>query len=320
MIKKPLHFFLPSGSFSFNDMMRGLALFISAVLFISVPPISKKQQLLLLSKKYFPENYAVLKEYDESSINGMAHGDSLKDYLSDISTIVHEGYHHYQGLHSSYYDASVLYRINDTLSFAVKNFKTFPSNEINSIVPVSTRKKIFRYDTYINTKDKYLVTQQFGILGLLEECIAYYHSFSTDVSLFDYYKDNYGWKVTDAWISYLSNMASYRYSILEFELFISWYMQYARTDHPKTYRDIISNAELKKLFVFLDGENSRLTLLYDQHRSAILKQFGERLQVRGNFIYNTASHYGKGLYDNEVQEMTALLQKPEHRILDGLRK
>ena len=107
---------------------------------------------------------------------------------------------------------------------------------------------------------------------------------------------------------------------MEFELFISWYMQYARINQIKTYRDIISNTGLKKLFVFLDTENTRLTLLYDQHRSAILKQFGERLQIRGNFIYNTASHYGKGLYDNEVQDMNTLLQKPEHRILDGLRK
>ena len=276
--------------------------------------------MLLLSKKYFPENYIVLKEYDEAFINGFAHGDSLNEFIADVSTIVHEGYHHYQGLHSSYYDASVLYRINDTLSFAVKNFKSFPAHEINNIVADATRKKIFRYDTYISTKDKYLVTQQYGILGLLEECVAYYQSFSTEVSLFNYYKDNYGWKDPDAWITYLSNMASYRYAIPEFELFISWYMQYAKINYPKTYRDITGNAGLKKLFVFLDRENTRLTLLYDQHRSAILKQFGERMQVSGNFIYNTASHSGKGLYDNEVQEMTALLQKPEHGILNELRK
>jgi len=300
--------------------MRNLALFISAVLLVSAPAISKKQQLLLLSKKYFPENYIVLKEYDETFINGFAHGDSLNEFIADVSTIVHEGYHHYQGLHSSYYDASVLYRINDTLSFAVKNFKSFPAHEINNIVADATRKKIFRYDTYISTKDKYLVTQQYGILGLLEECVAYYQSFSTEVSLFNYYKDKYGWKDPDAWITYLSNMASYRYAIPEFELFISWYMQYAKINYPKTYRDITGNAGLKKLFIFLDRENTRLTLLYDQHRSAILKQFGERMQVSGNFIYNTASHSGKGLYDNEVQEMTALLQKPEHRVLNELRK
>jgi hypothetical protein len=301
-------------------MKTGLAIFIPALIIFLSPPMTKKEQLLLLSQKYFPENYTVLKEYDESSINGMTQGDSLKEYISDISTVVHEAYHHYQGVHSSYYDSLVLYRINDTLSYSLTNFKTFRAQEINIIVPAETRKKIFRYDTYIDVKDKYLVTQQYGILGLLEECIAYYQSFSTEVSLFDYYKDNYGWKDPDVWITYLSNMASYRYSVTEFELFISWYMQYAKKAFPHTYRDIISNTGLKKLFVFLDSANTRLTLLYDQHRTAILKQFGDRLQVRDNFIYNPSSHYGKGLYDIEVVEMSSLLKKPEHRILLELKK
>jgi len=301
-------------------MIRTLIGFISVVFFLPAQPVSKKEQLLWLSKKYFPENYTVLKEYDEAAMNELAQGDSLNEFISDVATIVHEGYHHYQGVHSSYYDPSVLYRINDTLSFILKNFKTFPSYEINDIVPAATRKKIFRYDTYINSKDKYLVTQQFGILGLLEECLAYYHSFSTEVSLFGYYYDTYGWKVPDVWITYLSNMASYRYAVLEFELFISWYLQYARINHPKTYRDITGNTGLKKLFIFIDSENAGLTHLYDQHRSAILKQFGERMQVRGNYIYNTVSHYGKGLYDNEVIAMSSLLKKPEHRILDELKK
>jgi hypothetical protein len=300
--------------------MRKSALLLSVISFIVLPSVSKKQQLLLLSKKYFPENYTVLSEYDEKSINEQAHGDSLNEFIHDVSTVIHEGYHHYQGVHSSYFDASSIFRINDTLSFTVPNFKTFPSREINNIVPAATRKKIFRYDTYINVKDKYLVTQQFGILGLLEECIAYYQSFSTEVSLFNYYKDKYDWNNPDAWVNYLGSMASYRYSILEFELFISWYMQCAKKEHVKTYRDIISNTGLKKLFVFLDGENTRLSSLYDQHRSLILKQFGDKLQVRDNFIYNTATHLGKGLYDNEVAEMLSLLKNPEHKILDELRK
>jgi hypothetical protein len=44
------------------------------------------------------------------------------------------------------------------------------------------------------------------------------------------------------------------------------------------------------------------------------------MQIRGNFIFNTASHSGKGLYDNEVFEMNSLLRKPEHRILDELKR
>ena len=282
--------------------------------------ISKKQQLLLLSKKYFPENYIVLKEYDEASINDQAHGDLLKDYITDVSTIVHEGYHHYLGFHSSYFDSVMLYRINDTLSFAVKNFKTFPAKEISKIVPVAVQKKIFRYETYVNAKDKYHVTQQFGVLGLLEECVAYYHSFATEIALFNYYKDTYHWKDPRPWINYLSNMASYRYSITEFELFISWYLRYAQSQYPKTYRDIVTNKGLKKLFVFMENENTRLTSIYDQNRAVILNQFAGQLEVKGNFLYNNSTHTGGGLYDDEVKEMNALLQKPEHRILDELRQ
>ncbi len=301
-------------------MIRGISFFFSAILILLLQTVTKKEQLLLLSKKYFPENYAVLKEYDEDAINEQAHGNSMDEFIPDVPTIVHEAYHHYQGFHSSYFDTAVLYRINDTLTFSVRNFKTFPSHEINNIVPAATRKRIFRYDTYINTKDKYLVTQQFGILGLLEELIAYYHSFSTEISLFNYYKDKYSWKYPDAWMSWLGNMGSYRYSILEFELFISWYMQYAKAKHPGTYRDIINNPGLKKLFVFIEKEQVRLTSLYNEQRTTILKQFKGQLQVKDNYIFNLKSHIGKGLYDKEVIEMSSLLEKPEHRILDALNR
>src|SRR6185369_15279706 len=102
----------------------------------------KKEELLQLSRKYFPESWAIIKEYDEKEIDGIAAGDSLKDYVNFACTIVHEGFHSYQNLHSSYYEPFVRYRINDTLSIDVKNQKTFPSREMNAIVSPALRKKI----------------------------------------------------------------------------------------------------------------------------------------------------------------------------------
>ena len=300
-------------------MKRVLATLMPALIFLA-PPMTKKEQLLQLSKKYFPENYAVLKDYDENAINEQAHGDSLNEFIQDVSTITHEAYHHYQGRYSSDFDVSVKYRINDTLSISVKNITTFPAIEINNLVPVATRKKIFRYDTYINTNVKQLVTQQYGILGLLEEYIAYYQSFSTEISIFNFYRDEYGWKDPDAWINYLGHIGSYRYSLTEFELFISWYLQYAQAKHPGTYQALITYPGLKKLFIFLENEQIRLTALYDEHRATILKQSSGQLQVKDNYIYNLNSHIGKGLYDAEVNAMSSLLKKPEHRILDVLKK
>ncbi len=248
----------------------------------------------------------------------MAHGNSLNEYVSDVPTVVHEGYHSYTSGHSSYYDSLVIFRINDTLSFSVKNIKTFPSIQINNIVPDSTRKRIFRYDTYINSKDKYLVTQQFGILGLLEEMAAYYQSYHTAVALFKYHNDHYGWKKPDPWLQYIGRMESYRYSITEFELFISWYLQYAKLKYPSTYKDIIGNKGLKKMVTFIHNEKARLASLYDHNRQELLQHFSKQLVIDETYIYNKATNSGTGLYDKEVKEMEDLLSKQEHKIYKEL--
>lgn len=282
------------------------------------PLTGKKEQLLQLCKKYFPENYAVVEDYDEVSINDLASGDSLKDFIGTVPTIIHEGYHHYHGIHSSYYDSVLVYRMNDTLRFQVKNLKTFPSREINSLVPETIKKKIFRYGTYVDVKDKYLVTQQYGILGLLEEQAAYYQSMHTSIALFKYYKDQYGWKNPERWTSYLGTVSSYRFALTEFELFISWYIQFAKAKQPAVYRDIMNNTGLKKMLVFLHTENIRLAAQYDSNRKEIISQFKGGLVIKGNYIVNTETHVGMGLHDEEVKEMNLLLSKPEHQLYKDL--
>ena len=267
--------------------------------------------MLKLSKKYFPENYVVLKEYDEATINEMAEGNSLGGYVYDIPTVVHEGYHAYTGVHSDYDDSVMIYRINDTLSFYVKTMKTFPAREINAIVPDSLQNKIFRYKTYVDAKDKYLVTQQFGILGLLEEMTAYYQSYHTSVALFNYLKDN-GWKNSKPYLDYLGRIASYRYSIAEFELFISWYLQYARLKYPSVYKNIVSNKELKQMLSFIHNENAKLASQYNRNLQEILQRFSKQLVTGKNFIYNKENLTGTGLYDTEYKEMNDLLARPEH--------
>lgn len=273
----------------------------------------KKEQLLKLSKKYFPETYNVLKEYDEASINSLTNGDSVRTFLHDVSTVVHEGWHSYQAAHSSYYDTAIRYYINDTLAFSVRNFKTFPSAKISSIVPAATRKNIFRYEDYVNAKSKYHVTQQYGILGLLEEAAAYRQSFYTDISLFNYYNDNYGWKDPAPWLDWLGGIGSYRYAHAEFSLFIAWYLQYAKIKYPQVYQDIIKNAGLKKLFQYLENENQRLTSLYDQYRGSIIKKFNGRLSIKDNFIYDSEKGTGKGLFDKELDYLNHLLSLSENK-------
>jgi len=61
MIKRPERYFFVTGSFIFNDMIRSLAIVYFGSTFMANAACSKKQQLLLLCKKYSRKNYIVLK-------------------------------------------------------------------------------------------------------------------------------------------------------------------------------------------------------------------------------------------------------------------
>lgn len=280
----------------------------------------KKEKLLQISKKYFPEYYVVIKEYDSETINELLEGETVETSLGSIATVVHEAWHRYQGTHSDYDDPELVFRINDTLQLSLPTFQTFPSHYVNSIVPASIRKKIFRYADYVGTREKYMVTQQYGILGLLEEALAYYHSFRTDISLFKYIEDTKGWQQTQPWMDWLGQIASYRYSIIEFKLFISWYLQYAKANNTAVYKNIVKNKGLKSIFQFLENANNKLTVQYDQYRNEILNRFKGKLIAKDNYIYDTETLKGSGLYDTELKELQLLLSAPEHKILDELRK
>ncbi|MBS1759192.1 MAG: hypothetical protein JST23_03630 [Bacteroidetes bacterium] len=300
-------------------MLRSFLFSISIIGFLLAPLLSKKEQLLRMSKKYLPEYYAVIKESDDQLINQYATKDSLKYFLEEIPTIVHELWHNYQSTHFSYQDTVIQFRINDTLKLKIKNFKTFPSNRINSIVPAATRKNIFRYDTYVNAKSKYHVTQQFGIFGLLEEALAYYHSYHTTLLLFNYYADTYGWKNPEPWVDWLSNNASIRFSIAEFKLFISWYLQYAQKHEPDVFKNLKSSKGLKDIFQFLESEENKMNTLYVQYRNDIINKLNGKLYIEGDFVYNKATRQGKGMYDEDLKKINTLLAAPEHKILDLLR-
>ena len=245
---------MPNKSYFFSGLL--------LIAFTILP--GKKEKLLQISKKYFPEYYTVIKEYDNENINTMLSGSSVDNSLGDIATVVHEAWHNYQGVHYDYDNPELVFRINDTLQLSLSTFQTFPSHLVNSIVPASVRKKIFRYEDYVGTREKYMVTQQYGILGLLEEALAYYHSFRTGIALFKYIEDTKGWQQTEPWMDWLGQIASYRYSITEFRLFISWYLQYAKAYNSSVYKNIVKNKGLKIIFQFLENENNRLILQYDQ--------------------------------------------------------
>ena len=303
----------------YHSMKKIALLFSMIFLFAFGKEAGKKQQIISISKKYFPENNPLLTEYDEATINSLAEGKTIKEYVYEIPTVVHEAYHSYMGKHSSYYDSAIRYRISDAIYFDVPFFKTYQAIELNNFIPNEWQKKITRYDTYINSRQKYLVTQQFGILGLLEESCAYYQSMRTSLALFGFLKDTYGFKDPEIWIEYLGSIGSYRYALNEFALFTSWYLQYAKLKHADVYKSMVTNKGLKKLFSFLRKSNAGFNELYNQQREEIMTQLGSKVNIEGDYIFNTKTLAGKGLYDKDHAALEAALAGPDHKILGVLK-
>ncbi len=288
----------------------------------SAQSINKKNVLLNICKKYIKEDAIIINQSNNAFINSyLTKSDSLKDYLLEMPTVVHECYHNYLSSSSNIFSGSIInFVIHDSLAFKIPNLKTFPSRELVSFIPQKKAAAIFRFKTYINSTDKLLTTQQFGILGLLDECTAYYHSFKTSVALYRFIEEKYGWSDPDIWVTYLQKISSYRYAMYEFSLFISWYMQYAKMHHIKVYNNIVNNRGIKQIYTFLNNENQRLTQQYKLQRDKILYHLKDEVYIEGNFLYNSETLVGVGLADDKCNLMISFLKEPEHAILNLLLK
>jgi hypothetical protein len=281
---------------------------------------NRKNVVLSICKKYVKADVGIINQSSNAVINTyLSNSENLKDYIFDIPTVVHECYHNYLSNSSHVFSGSIInFVIDDSLAFKIPNFKTFPSKELVGFIPKNTAEKIFRFPTYINSNEKLLSTQQFGILGLLDEYTAYYHSFKTSVALYGYIQENFGWGDTNLWLTYLQKISSYRYAMDEFTLFISWYIQYAKLHHKQVYNSIITNKNLKQLFQFLNTQNQQLTQLYNLQRADILTHLKGKAYIEGDYLYNTKTLSGVGLGDEKCTLMKTFLQQPEHAILNQL--
>jgi hypothetical protein len=295
-----------------------LVIFLAAIFLSSAPPANKKQQLLNICREYMPGQYAFLEGYDEASVNKIAAGDSLPEYLNELPTLIHEANHEYNSKQGEAINQKRYYFTTSSEKFVLNTFPVFPSSELNALAPVADKKKIFRYETYITSKTPYLDSRVNGIFGLLEEMNAYYHSMNCSLSLFDYYEDHYGFSDPAVWVNWLGAMGSYRYAGNEFSIFISWYLQTAKAKHPAIFNRITGDAAIKTMYRFLHQQNMLQQKRYDQYLKKILDQFGNSLYINNGSIFIRQTGRGFGLGDDRLQQTQNILNKPEHRVLDVL--
>jgi hypothetical protein len=286
---------------------------------------SKKNILVDITKKYLPENYEVLKNYDSVTINFLAREDSLQDYFLDYPTIIHEAYHSFGFTINSPFDSDTIYkyRLNDTLIVAVRKFKSIPSRDINKSILLREKKLLTAYNTYINSGDPNLVTQQNGFIGLLEEYTASFQSLKAYTVSYNFLRDSFGWDNPRIWIKYLSHSGSEIYSINQFKLFISWYLQYCKANNTNLYRQIVSDKNIRSLYRHIETNSQQLIKTFLKNRVEILNRLKPFTTRDGIFIkLKNDMSFGYGIDDhiNNLELTDSLLAKPEHAILDVLRQ
>ncbi len=183
-----------------------------------------------------------------------------------------------------------------------------------------TRKKIFRFNTYIASKTPHLDSRVNGIFGLLEEMNAYYHSMKTSLDLFHYLKNKFGFSNGEIWVNWLGSIGSYRYSLNEFSIFISWYLQTAKAKHPEVYNKIVSSKQIKTMYRFLHQQNLAMQETYNEYLAETERQLGDAIMVKDNAIFLKKTGRGFGLGNDRLEETIEILEKPEHKILEELLK
>lgn len=257
--------------------------------------------MLDITKKYMPDNYAVLKNYDASTVDFLAREDSLQDYFLEYPTIIHEAYHAFGFTINSPFGNDTLYRyrLNDTLTIAVRKFKSIPSRQIDKSVPLRDKKLLFAYDTYINSTDSNLVTQQNGFIGLLEEYTASFQSLKAYTFSYNFLRDSFGWNSPRIWIKYLSNSGSDIYSTNQFRLFISWYLQYCKANNLSLYKRITDDKNIKTLFRHIETNSQELIRTFLINRAEILNRLKPVTIRKDIYIYlKTDPSFGYGIDDH----------------------
>jgi hypothetical protein len=243
--------------------------------------------------------------------------------LSDLPTAVHEVCHGYQGMRTYSvmtertmplkFSGYNVYYISANEEYLVPYTPTFPSIDMAGEFPTDLR--VFRYETYINTKNKIQSTQQHGIYGLMDEWAAYYNGTKVVIEAFPIYKKRAEQSV-NAWFDFISNAASIHIAHAEFKYYILHYLDYASRKNKEVFDAIMANEEFRKTFRAIDknyGEvNERYKSLLDEVKAHV-EQKGMTYKHERNFIF--IGNSGRGSYADERARFEKELSLPKYNLL-----
>ena len=228
---------------------------------------SRKLFYTKLATKYNSKTTQEIWKSDTKFVfNEYVDGKTEKDLIKSYGTVIHELLHGYNQTENGGHT----YFIENGIRIHVPFTEVYNSKELNKVVRKSLQDSIFRYGLYVggksdlpglghvkgvnDSKQNEVMSVQLGIYGLLEEFSAYYFGNLASYELFDYYANKYQKDDKDAWSDYFSEAKGDLVAYYEFQLFIAWYMDYAKDKHPKMYSEIINNKALKVVYTLIQNK------------------------------------------------------------------
>lgn len=161
--------------------------------------------------------------------------------FGSIETVIHESVHHYNGRD---------YLVTPEISINVPRCAIYKSEQVKAIAPADASSKIFRYKTYIGDSS-YVSVNQSGIFGLLDEFSAYSHGVRFSVKAAEGAMARGDTALARA---FLGQASSTSYAYYEFNLFMGWYVHFAKTNHPDIYKEMMAANNLRLAYTLLDQE------------------------------------------------------------------
>jgi hypothetical protein len=218
-----------------------------------------------LSDQYgSPTTKMIFNSQDKKDVLYYTNSPNVQGVLEDFATIIHEFFHSTDTDLTT--NSAYSYGVNQSIRIEVPATQCFESSEINNMLSQSLRDSVFRYGLYMGN-DKVLsggldvqkeigegaASVKQGIYGILEEYFAYKNGFNAQLDLFGFY-NSLPQETEDLWKDYFTESNNGTIAFYEFQLFVSWYLVYAKEHHKDQYDEILNNKPLRVAFTLLHDE------------------------------------------------------------------
>jgi hypothetical protein len=254
-------------------------IFVICVYAVSFAQVDKKYSTLAARKAFFTEfskkfNSATVQDIWNSDAKNhfeeFVEGHTEYELIEEYSTIIHELLHY----RNKYESNGQHFFVEQGISIFVPFTKLYNSKEVNKMVRKGVQDSIARYGLYVGGKQytgiqngvkvevnkngvKELSSITDGIYGMLDEFCAYYFGCLAAFETEKYYKsinDNN----KDPMYDYSHDVMGDAVAYYEFNLFIAWYLNYAKKYHPEMYVEFHQNKALKVVYTLIDTKFKNL--------------------------------------------------------------